>query len=278
LIAELQSFDILVFSTFNPIHPEILASRLRDKVKVIGFSDDPYSTYIRGIPYAWAFDAAYFISPSYSAAMAFPELMQCVGVARSRWMPLVQPIDFPLLDEGQLRRRDRAICYVGFPTNSKFDRLIALRKAFGDRFEVHGRWPLKGLAGFVRPLKGNRGFFQRVTSLSAEQKRQLYLATQIGFNMHVSDRPAECGNMRTYEAPQFGMMLLCDRGANNLQNTIFEEGREAVYYSTIAEAIERADFYLRNPDERVRIAMNGHRRCHAEYRWDKVMEEFLSWL
>lgn len=272
----LSDFDIIIFSTFCPIHPEILAKKLSDKLKILGFTDDPHSTYSRGIPYLWAFDAAYYISPGYSPAMGFGELMDKLGM-RSRWLPLVQPDRYPVLQPSDIELRSTKLAYVGCPTGSKIDRLREMEVAFGKDFALYGRWRMKGYYGYVRPLLGERLFPRKVSSISPADKHNLYLNTAIGFNMHVSDVPSECGNMRTYEVAAYGMMPLCDRGGLNLQTQIFAEGTEAVYYDSIAEAVDLARYYLDRPDERVAIALSAHQRFHRDYQWDKLTEDFLSW-
>lgn len=278
VVDSLRGYDIVVFSTFSPLHPELLADRLRNKIKVLGFSDDPHSTYVRGIPYLWAFDAAYYISPGYSPQMGFAELFAKVGFERVRWLPLAQPIDYPQLTADDIRNRSVTIAYVGCPTGSKVDRLRSLDQAFGSELALFGRWRMRGYYGYVRPLLGERPFFRTVHPISHAAKKALYLDTKIGFNMHVSDMPSECGNMRTYEAAAFGMLLLSDRAGLNLQRQIFDEGTEAIYYDSIEEAIELARFYATHTEERTRIALAAHRRAHAEYTWEKVTQEFLEWV
>jgi len=278
IIERLSKFDVIVFSTYSPLHPELLLEGLRDKIKVLGFTDDPHSTYVRGIPYLWAFDAAYYISPGYSSQMGFAELFAKIGYERVRWLPLAQPIEYPQLTLDEIRNRSMTIAYVGAPTGSKIDRLRALDKAFGSDLALFGRWRMKGYYGYVRPFLGEIPFFRTVRSITQADKLALYRNTKIGFNMHVSDMPSECGNMRTYEAAGFGMMLLSDRAGLNLQGQIFEEGTEAIYYDSIEEAIELARFYAKNTEERTRIAFAAHRRALAEYSWEKVIYDFLTWL
>lgn len=278
LVQTLAPYDIVVVSTYSFLHPEIVARELAGKIRVLGFSDDPHATYMRGIPYLWAFDAAYYISPSYSPTKSFAAMFADLGFAKARWLPLVQPIDFPLLDEGQIRDRSIGACYVGNPTRSKYDRLAHMAKAFGPDMRLHGRWRLGGRLGYVAPLLGQPFLPRTITALSATEKRALYLDTKIGLNMHVSDVPSECGNMRTYEAAQFGMMLLSDRGGLDLQTTILAEGSEAIYYDGTDEAVDLARHYMNNDRERTAIAFAAHRRAHADYRWDKVWRDFLDWL
>lgn len=278
LIQRLRKFDIIIFSTNSPLHPEILVDRLGDKTKVLGFTDDPHSTYIRGIPYLWAFDAAYYISPGYSPNMGFAELFDRLGYKNVRWLPLAQPIHYPKLTFNQIRERTVKIAYVGNPTGSKIDRMIKLDNAFGREFSIYGRWRLKGYLGYIRPLLGEKAFLRRVLPISSDKKTDLYLNTMIGFNMHVSDLPSECGNMRTYETAAFGMMPLCDRAGLNLQNQIFKENEEAIYYDSIEEAIELANYYLNNPMARSEIAWAAYQRACSDYSWDKATHEFLNWL
>lgn len=278
IIESLRKFDVVIFSTYNPLHPELILEGLRDKIKVLGFTDDPHSTYVRGIPYLWAFDAAYYISPGYSPQMGFAELFAKIGYERVRWLPLAQPIEYPQLTREEIQNRSMTMAYVGAPTGSKIDRLRALDQAFGSDLALFGRWRMNGYYGYIRPLLGEPPFFRTVRPITQADKLALYRNTKIGFNMHVSDMPSECGNMRTYEAAAFGMMLLSDRAGLNLQSQIFEEGTEAIYYDSIEEAIELARFYVINTKERTRIALAAHRRALAEYSWEKVTHDFLTWL
>lgn len=278
LVDLIKSFDIVIFCTYNYLHPAIIKSELSNQIKVLGFTDDPHSTYIRGIPYLWAFDAAYYISPSYSEKISFPELFRSLNFTKFKWMPLVQPIKYPNLLENDFVNRNISSCYVGNPTGSKFERIVNLKRRFGDDFQVYGRWPLNGYYGFIRPFLFEKPFFHKVKPISASEKCKLYLNTKIGFNMHVSDSPSESGNMRTYETAAFGMMPLCDRGANNLQSLIFEENKESIYYSCNQEAIELMNWYLKNDDERIRIAMGAYKKVKSDYGWEKVMYDFLKWI
>ena len=133
-------------------------------------------------------------------------------------------------DEAFFRQRDVDVVYVGNPNASKVERLTRLKRHFGDRMRVHGRWPFKGYLGFVRGLLGKPFYPYRVTSLVPEERTQLYWRTKIGFNMHVSDQPYETGNMRMYEIPAHGMLMVCDKAAANSHASIFEPGTDAVYY------------------------------------------------
>lgn len=278
-IDRFRDYDVIVMSTYNFIHPELLVRELKKPIKVLGFIDDPLSTYLRGIPYLWAFDGAFFISPSYIDNLPFDKAIDRWGGKPATWWPLVPfPFQRPeRADEIFFRNRDVDIVYVGNPSASKMERLIRLKRHFGNRLHVHGRWAFKGYVGYVRGLLGKPIYPHRVTSVSTDQRTQLFWRTKIGFNMHVSDQPFESGNMRTYEIPAHGMMMVCDKAAADGHARIFQPGIEAVYYDTLEKAIELIEYYLAHEDERVRIANAGFDRFWRCYEWENNLISFLYW-
>jgi spore maturation protein CgeB len=274
-----RDFDLVVMSTYNFIHPEILANELPKPVKVLGFIDDPLSTYLRGIPYLWAFDAAFYISPGYINDQHFSDALRRFGCKHTRWWPLV-PFNFEkpqAADDDFFAKRDMEVIYVGNPSASKVDRLIQLKRHFGTRLRVHGRWPFKGYAGIIRALSGKPVYPHRVTSLTMGERTRLYHRTKIGLNMHVSDYPYESGNVRTYETPAHGMMMVCDKGGADGHASIFSPDKEAVYYDGVKEAIELIEYYIRHDDERIRIARAGYERFWRDYQWERNLLSFLDW-
>ena len=87
-IDRFQDFDLIVFATYNPIHPEVLFRELKKPIKILGFSDDPHSTYLRGIPYLWACDGAFYISPSYNDRLLFADAFRRWGFHHASWLPV----------------------------------------------------------------------------------------------------------------------------------------------------------------------------------------------
>lgn len=278
-IDRFRDFDVIVMITYNFMHPELLARELKKPVKVLGFTDDPLSTYIRGIPYLWAFDGAFFISPGYIDNMLFDGAINRWADKPAVWWPLVlQPFQSPAeSNEAFFRERDVEVVYVGNPYRSKVDRLIKMKRHFGSRMHVHGRWPFKGYLGCVRGLLGKPIYPHRVTSLSSEERTSLYWRTKIGFNMHFSDERFESGNMRTYEVPAHGMMLISDKGAADSHARIFAPGTEAIFYDKLDDAVDLIEHYLRHHDERVAVAKAGFARYWRDYEWKENLLNFLNW-
>lgn len=274
-----RDFDLIVMSTFNFIHPEILVRELRKPIKVMGFIDDPHSSYLRGIPYLWAFDGAFFISPGYIDDLAFNAAITRWTDKPTTWWSLV-PFAMPrpeLADDAFFRRRDVDVVYVGYPSASKAERLIRLKSHFGDRIRIHGRWPLKGYYGFARGLLGLPMYPHCVTRLTGDERKALYWRSKIGLNMHVSDSTFETGNMRMYETPAHGMMLVCDKAAANTHARIFEPENEAVFYDGIDDAIQLIEYYLNHEEERVTIARAGYQRYWKDYEWEANLKKLLDW-
>lgn len=277
-VERFQDFDLIVMSKYNFIHPEVFVHRLKKPIKVLGFVDDPYSTYTRGIPYLWAFDGAFFISPGYIDDQPFDEAIQRWSGKAAMWWPLTAPFSRPVTaDEKFFRERDVDVVYVGNPYDEKVDRLIQLKRHFGKRMRIHGRWRANGYYGFVRGLLGKPVYPHRVTSLAPEERTRLYWRTKIGFNMHLSDHPSETGNMRMYETPAHGMLMVCDKAAANTHARIFESETEAIYYESVDDAIGLIEHYLSHDEDRIRIAQAGYERCWRDYQWEPNLVRFLDW-
>lgn len=274
-----RDFDLIVMGSYNFIHPEVLVRELKGPRKVLGFIDDPYSTYLRGIPYLWAFDGAFYISPGYIDDLDFGTALNRWGCSRARWWPLVPfpHIEPPQVDDSFFSKRDIDVIYVGNPTGSKVDRLVHLKKHFGSRFRVHGRWRWFGYAGWSRLLAGKRVYPYRVTALSNTERTQLYWRTKIGFNMHVSEIPTETGNMRMYETAAHGMMMVCDKGSRDSHARIFAPDREALYYSSLGEAIDIIEHYLADEAARLKVAKAAFARYWNDYRWESNLLGLLDW-
>ena len=269
---------LLIMATYNPIHPEVLHKELRLPTKILGFVDDPYSTYVRGIPYLWAFDGAFYISPGYNQNHRFAEALRHWGCEATRWFPLVTtPWPQFAATDGFFSERDVDVVYIGASYGNKITRLAQLKRHLGRRLQVYGRWGLGGHAGWLRGFAGKPVYPHRVSSLSEDERRALYLRARIGINMHLSAEPSETGNVRMYEVPAHGAMLLCDKAALDAHELIFAPGVEAVFYDNIADAIEKIEYFAAHPAERIAIARAGFERTRRDYDFEAVLQGLLNW-
>lgn len=273
-----SSAQLVIMATYNPVHPEILHKELPHPTKILGFIDDPYSTYVRGIPYLWAFDGAFYVSPGYNQNHRFAEALRQWGCEASHWFPLVTS-RYPQFEatESFFQQRDIDVVYVGASYGNKITRLAQLKRHLGERLRVHGRWGFDGHAGWLRGLAGKPIYPHRVTSLSDAERRALYLRAKIGINMHLSNDPSESGNVRMYEVPAHGAMLLSDKGALDAHAKIFTPGVEALFYDNIEDAIEKIEYLATHPAERITIARAGFERARRDYDFEAVLQGLLDW-
>jgi len=64
---------------------------------------------------------------------------------------------------------------------------------------------------------------------------------------------------RVFEIPAAGSFLLAER--TPVMQTLYDEGKEAEYFSSPTELVDKCQYYMRNEDLRQRIAEAGHHRC-----------------
>jgi spore maturation protein CgeB len=83
--------------------------------------------------------------------------------------------------------------------------------------------------------------------------------------------------MRTFEIPGSGGFFLAERTPKHQE--LYEEGKEAEYFSSTEECVDKINFYLNNDEARRRIAMAGYERCiRSDYRLVSRMREALDQL
>lgn len=150
---------------------------------------------------------------------------------------------------GEARRRHAAgALFVGHWEPATERMALALRRA-GVDVRVHGSgWhrarTLRDRRG-IRPLHGA----DYVTALASAQVCLCFLSKL--------NRNQSAG--RTFEIPAVGGFLLGERTAD--QQMYFTEGKEAEYFGSRDELIDKARFYLRHPASRTAMAAAGHQRC-----------------
>ncbi|MBK7817269.1 MAG: glycosyltransferase family 1 protein [Sphingobacteriaceae bacterium] len=95
------------------------------------------------------------------------------------------------------------------------------------------------------------------------------------FNIHESLLKGYVGNMRMFEATGVGTMVLNDEGTN--LSELFVPGKEIETYKTIEEAIEKANYYMRNPEKAIEIGKNAQSRTVKDHNYDVYVKKmFMS--
>lgn len=80
---------------------------------------------------------------------------------------------------------------------------------------------------------------------------------------------------RSVEIPACGGFMLAER--TNEHMALFEEGKEAAYFSDNEELLRQCKFYLLNPDKRHEVARAGRNRCeNSGYSNEKTVARMLK--
>jgi hypothetical protein len=81
---------------------------------------------------------------------------------------------------------------------------------------------------------------------------------------------------RSFEIPGAGAMLLAERTSEHLE--IFEEGKEADFFSSAAELLDKTRFYLTRHKRRTAVAAAGRLKVLRNYHWRDVLRPALGFI
>jgi len=243
--------------------------------KLIHFTPDPY------------FSIAWKRTPLMDVAIqAFDALVYCKSYERSDYEALSKPLFYmPLGYCDDIHRPlpsddPRWTCAVGFlggwdPRRERMLHVIAAKgtnvKIWGEYWDflLDGKWtPRRKI--ILRQLAGRENFrFHRDDMfVRAWQGREVYgddyaralTGSKIGLGFLRTVWPDQ-HTTRTFEIPACGSLLLADRTDEHQE--FFEEGKEAEFFSSIEELLDKVQFYGCNESARRAIAEAGYRRCIA---------------
>ena len=279
-----EKFDVILMNPgIDLVHPEFLHLHFKEAVKIMHFIDDPHMTYSYNLPFAWAFDGATYISPSFSENMDMETLLKLAGFKWSKWLPhCVTNIEPPYWSVAELSKqldgRDKGSIYVGGYYQGKNDRLLELKQDLGDSFDIFGRFSTRQSIAFSTKLLLKSSQFYKVKSISDEQRRSKYFSYKVGINMHLSNPSIETGNARLYEIPFHGMAQIADYSEYSLVENIFENEKEILLYKNMDECLALTKLLLNDDHLRRKIALNGYRKTISHYTMEKVISDFIGFL
>jgi spore maturation protein CgeB len=243
--------------------------------KLIHFTPDPY------------FSLSWKRTRLMDAAMArFDVLLYCKSYERQSYealgKPLVyMPLGFCDKTHRPLRSTDgQWICDVGFlggwePRRERFLAAVAGAgvnlKVWGGYWDFlrDGRWTFRRQV-ILRQLAGGERFrVHRDATLAAtfqggEVYGDDYARALSGAGIGLGLLRKVCPDQhttRTFEIPACGSFLLADR--TDEHQDFFVEGKEAEFFSSVDELVEKVRFYTTNESARGRIAAAGYARCRT---------------
>ena len=143
-------------------------------------------------------------------------------------------------------------------------------------------WPEK-IADFGLKIWGNQWYYlkknsplkntwQGEDSGMGENFARVCSGAKIIFNL-VREKNGQSHSQKTFEIPSCGAFMLTKRTEDQLE--FFPEDVAAVYFQTEEELLEKIKFYLKNDDERNKIAAKGFEIAKS-HRYSHRMQEVVN--
>jgi spore maturation protein CgeB len=248
LARRMEEYDVFVNYNGINLHPEFV--RQLPGFRVYGCFDDPESSEDLSRPVAEAYDLCLV------GNIAEVETYRRWGVREARFWPL----GFREEDRDPSMTRERILAGErDVPVAILCERRSPWRRERLDRYA----------SAFPEGTYGGDGW--PAGFLPEERRLEIYGRTRIGPNFHNSTGPV---NFRTYVLPANGVLLLCDNKRH--LGLIFEDGREAVGFDSIEEAVDLTRHYLAHDDERRAIAAAGWERSLRDYGEEAVFRRMIA--
>ena len=113
--------------------------------------------------------------------------------------------------------------------------------------------------------------FPEIPMLSGAPK--VFYSSKI--NLNITLRSIASGvPARVFDVMSVGGFML-----SNWQEEIpelFAEGKEIVTYKTPEELIDKADYYLRHDNERIKIGINGYKKVKEQHNYEQRLNKIIS--
>jgi spore maturation protein CgeB len=255
------------------LHIETINMLRRTGARLVHFTPDPY------FAVKWKRTRLMDV-----ALMGFDALVYCKSYELEDYRALGKPLVYmPLGFCDEVHRplpsdNPRWTCAVGFlggwePRRERLLHAVAASgvevKIWGRNWDFlsDGRWTprryiiLQQLAGGDRFRIGRDDLLARSYQggeMYADDYARALTGSKIGLGLLRKVWPDQ-HTTRTFEIPACGSLLLADRTEEHQE--FFQEGREADFFASTEELLDKVRFYCNNEPSRRRIARAGYERC-----------------
>lgn len=110
--------------------------------------------------------------------------------------------------------------------------------------------------------------------LPYEQLPAVYSSAKIVLGMHCDDTSRTQTSMRTFEVLGCGAFYLTHY--TKAHENLFSNGKHLVWSRSAAETVSYVDYYLRNQEERQKIALEGQKKVYTEHTYTDRAEHLLE--
>lgn len=157
--------------------------------------------------------------------------------------------------------------FIGTWEKERCDSLIYLAE-HGVKVKVFGEWEWKKY----------KGKYKNLTIVPHALFDDNYAKALSAFKISLcflKKRAYDKTTARSIEIPACGGFMLAERTKEHLD--LFEENKEAVYFSSNEELLEKCNYYLLHEEERKAIAAAGRKRCvNSDYSNDKMIRYVID--
>ena len=176
---------------------------------------------------------------------------------------LHRPIE---LTETERRATGAAVGFVGGWERERYDAI---------RFLAHRGIPVRvWSAGWPKSGPSDENLRISYDSLWGPDYTRAICAIDINLGF-LRKANRDLSTTRSVEVPACGAFLLAERTDEHL--ALFEEGKEAEFFGSQDELLDKVRYYLAHPDERRRIAAAGRQRClRSGYSNQERLREMLQ--
>ncbi len=160
------------------------------------------------------------------------------------------------------------ICFLGhFEPDRRKNELDVLMKSVPAQYRLHGSF-------WDQNSQDMAWQGMNTAELQGEEYVKALSAAKIAL-VFFSTWNADTFTRRVFEIPACGTMMLSQR--TETMRSLYTEDKEAIYYDSVEELVDKARFYLANDTEREKIAKAGHERCiESGYDIYSRMREWLA--
>lgn len=160
------------------------------------------------------------------------------------------------------------ICFLGHcEPDRRLNELDTLMRRVPGKYRVHGSL-------WKKHSKGRAWEKMKTHEVQGEEYVKGINGAKIALAFF-STWNADMYTQRVFEIPACGTLMLAQRTETMLE--LYEEDKEAVYFSDADELVDKARFYLTHGQERERIAVAGRERClRSGYDIHSRMREWLA--
>jgi spore maturation protein CgeB len=258
--------DLVIIVKGNMVFPATIKKIKSLGIKIVSWSnDDMYAWHNRTLWYTLGLKH-YDLVVTQKSYNCNPNELPSLGANVLFQDKAFEPkINYPIEDCSKFEF-NHDVVFVG---SRELDRLSFLKYLAENGFIVH----IYGW-GKSKPTDQHKNLIFHNKHLYGEEFNAAFSCSKISLNF-LRKMNRDLQTSRSIEIPACRGFMLSERTDEHLR--LFNEGREADFFSSKEELIEKVNYYLKNPLLRNEVALNGFNRCYSsKYLFEERVREVLK--